>query len=85
MERWNGKAASKRRLAYRCFAFTNVGETYDGRNNIDVTMASRRPARGVGTAGPGDWTEARFDRSQSQTRDQLPKTLSVTCPFSKSI
>ena len=49
-------------MSYAIVGFGKIGQALAhafARKNIDVTVASRQPPRGVGTAGSGDWIHGR--------------------------
>jgi hypothetical protein len=58
-------------MRYAIVGFGKIGQALAhafARKNIDVTVASRRSARGVGTAGSGDWTHGRRQVAAGCTR-----------------
>src|SRR6202795_5161677 len=58
-------------MSYAIVGFGKIGQALAhafARKNIDVTVASRRPPRGVGAAGSGDWTHGRRQVAAGFTR-----------------
>ena len=58
-------------MKYAIVGFGKIGQALAhafARKNIDVTVASRRSARGVGAAGSGDWTHGRRQVAAGCTR-----------------